>query len=120
MTPSLEQNDRAALDRRTRLWQIDQLRDELTHKRGLVERLTPQIEDIGTQLRLLGQVQDLSASLSPDIAGSGGARARDQIVLACAAGVKGLNQRRDRLKRQLNAATEVIPTLEAQLTQFQQ
>ena len=118
MTATLEQYERSALDKRTRLGQIDRVRDALTHKRGLVERLTPQVEDIGKQLRLIGQMQDLAANLSPDVMGSGGARARDQIILACAAGVKGLNNRRDRLQRQLDAASAEIPALEGQLAAF--
>ena len=115
---SLEQTERAALDRRTRLWQIDQVRGDLTQKRGIVERLTPQVDAIGQQLRLIGQLQELAASMSPDVVGTGGARARDQIIGACAAGAKGLQQRRERLKRQLDAASAEIPTLEAQLAAF--
>src|SRR5687767_13221230 len=94
---SLEQTERAALNRRERLGQIDRVTNELTHKRALVATLTPQVDAIGTQMRLLGQLQELAANLSPDVSGTRGARARDQIIGACAAGAKGLNQRRDRL-----------------------
>jgi len=115
---SLEQAERAALDKHTRLWQIDQLRNALLHKRQLVEQLTPQVEAITKSLRLLGQMQELVAQMSPDINGTGGARARDQIMLSCAAGAKGLINRRQRVQKQLDAATEAIPTLEAQLATF--
>src|SRR5688572_6857906 len=109
---SLEQSERAALNRRERLGQIDRVTNELTHKRALVDGLTPQVEAIGTQLRLLGQLQELAAQLSPDVSGTGGTRARDQIIGATAAGAKGLHQRRDRLKRQLESASEALPALE--------
>jgi hypothetical protein len=115
---SLEQTERAALDRRTRLWQIDQVRNDLNQQRSIVDRLTPQVDAIGQQMRVLGQLQDLAATLSPNVVGTGGARARDQVIGACAAGAKGLNSRRDRLKRQLDAATMEIPKLEAQLAAF--
>ena len=115
---SLEQADRERLNRRERLGQIDRVTNELTHKRQIVTLLTPQIEAIGTQMRLLGQVQDLAANVSPNVTGTGGMRARDQIIGACAAGAKGLNNRRDKLTRQRDAAATEIPKLEAQLAAF--
>src|SRR4051812_28026626 len=105
---------------RDRAWRFQQVTESLERARKDVDRLTPVVERLQSNLRQLDAIDALAAALPTNIISTGGAGARDVIAEACAKGRTSVSNKLAREQRALDAATEEIPRLDAQRATFQQ
>jgi hypothetical protein len=116
---TLDQIETREHEQRQRAWSYQSVVADLDRYRSMVARLTPQLDAISGILHQLNEIQELAAKLPRDLTGTGAVICRDQIQMTTSAAAKGLANRRERLKRQLDPALTKIPALEKQILSFE-